>query len=624
MGVGVKSNKFPKRQDHPLKNAFAIVTLSAVLSGCAVVPWHAPAEAPAAPPAAPVIPAAPAPSPTEDTPAMQAVAAAAAVQANEALPSVDLTADLFYKLTKAELDFKRGQWQSAYVTMMVLAQQTRDPRLAQRSAEMALAAKQGGEAMAAIRLWRELAPESDEAAQYFLGFAVLGDDLSEAEQAFTQRLKKSPPAARGLAMFQMQQFLLRAKDKAAAFALMERVLAPYTGQLETHLVLAQGAFANNEALRAAAEARRALSIKPDSELALLTMAQVTPDPEIVKKLVTDFLAKYPQAREVRAAYARMLVEQKQYDKARNEFETLLKGQPDNPATLYALGIMAMQATDINAAEGYFQHFVEVLEKEGGEDRDPTKALLILAQIAEEKGDLAAAQGWLDRVDNNDARMMLTVRLKRAHLAARMGDLEGARKQLAQIKTDDPAEQAQIIQTDAQLLRDGGQPLEAYKVLEDGVLRYPNSPDLLYDFALAAEKMGKVELMETSLRKVMEMSPDNHHAYNALGYSLAERNQRLDEAYALIDKAMQMAPGDPFIMDSLGWVNYRMGKLKEAETLLRRAYALRSDPEIAVHLGEVLWAQGDKAGAQGLWREARAKDPHNDVLKSTLARLNTSL
>lgn len=607
-----------------MKNAFAIVTLSAVLSGCAVAPWHAPVEPPA--PATPP-PAAPAPAPaavTEDTPATQAVAAAAAVQIRETLPGVDLTADLFYKLTKAELDFKRGQWQSAYVTLMVLAQQTRDPRLAQRSAEMALAAKQGGEAMAAIRLWRELAPESDDAAQYFLGFAVLGDDLTEAEQAFTQRLKKSPANARGLAMFQMQQFLLRAKDKAAAFALMERVLAPYAGQLEAHLVLAQGAFANNEALRAATEARRALSIKPDSELALLTMAQVTPDPALVTKLVTEFLAQYPQAREVRAAYARMLVEQKQYDKARHEFLTLLKGQPDNPSTLYALGIMSMQSADTPAAEGYFKRFVEVLEKDGGDERDPTKALLILAQIAEEKGDLATAQGWLDRVDSGEPRMMLTVRLKRAHLAARMGDLEGARQQLVQIKTEDPAEQAQIIQTDAQLLRDAGQALEAYKVLEDGVLRYPNSPDLLYDFALAAEKYGKVELMETSLRKVMEMSPDNHHAYNALGYSLAERNLRLDEAYALIDKAMQMAPGDPFIMDSLGWVHFRMGKLKEAEVLLRRAYALRSDPEIAVHLGEVLWAQGDQAGAQGLWREARAKDPDNDVLKSTLARLNASL
>ena len=597
-----------------MKNALVIVTLSAVLSACAVVPQKQ-ADEPGQPAAAPE---------TRDTPAVQAVAAAAAVQAAEPLPSVELTSDLFYKLTKAELDFKRGQWQSAYVTMMVLAQQTRDPRLAQRSAEMALAAKQGGEAMAAIRLWRELAPESDEAAQYFLGFSVLGDDLSEAEQVFAQRLKAAPANSRGLAMFQMQQFLLRAKDKAAAFALMERVLAPYGQSLEAHLVLAQGAYANGDAERASREAQQAMRIKPDSELALLTMAQVTPDADAVSKMVTAFLAKYPNSREVRAAYARMLVEQKQYDRAREQFQFLLKSQPDNPATLYALGIMSMQGNDVAAAEGYFKHFVEVVDKEGGDERDPTKALLILSQIAEERGDFGAAQAWLEQIDSGEPRLLLTVKLKRAQLAARMGDLDGARKQLADIKSEDPAELAQVAQTDAQLLRDAGQALASYKVLEDGVLRYPNSPDLLYDFALAAEKLGKVELMETSLRKVMEIAPDNHHAYNALGYSLADRNLRLDEAYTLIEKAMQMAPNDPFIMDSMGWVQYRQGRLKEAEATLRQAYTLRNDPEIAVHLGEVLWAQGDQGGAQKLWREARAKDPQNDALKSTLARLNTSL
>jgi Flp pilus assembly protein TadD len=597
-----------------LKNAFVIVTLSAVLSACAVAPQKQPDPAMAADADAAAL----------DAPAVQAMAVAAAAQANEALPSVELTSDLFYKLTKAELDFKRGQWQSAYVTMMVLAQQTRDPRLAQRSAEMALAAKQGGEAMAAIRLWRELAPDSDDAAQYFLGFAVLGDDLTEAEQVFAQRLRNSPPVARGLVMFQMQQFLLRAKDKAAAFGLMERVLAPYDGMLEAHLVLAQGAFANNDLARATREAQRALRIKPNSELALLTMAQVTPDADAVAKLITAFLAKYPDAREVRSAYARMLVEQKKYDQARTQFQLLLKGQPDNAATLYALGIMSMQANDTVTAEGYFKHFVEVLDKDGGDERDPTKALLILAQIAEERGDYPGAVAWLEKIDGGDPRLLLTVRLKRAQLAARMGDVDGARKQLADIKSEDPAELAQVVQTDAQLLRDAGRDADAYKALEDGVLRYPNSPDLLYDFALAAEKVGKLELMETSLRKVMEIAPDNHHAYNALGYSLADRNQRLDEAYTLVEKAMQMAPGDPFIMDSMGWVQYRLGHLKEAETLLRQAYTVRNDAEIAVHLGEVLWAQGDQKGAQKLWREARAKDPKNDALKSTLARLNTSL
>jgi len=176
----------------------------------------------------------------------------------------------------------------------------------------------------------------------------------------------------------------------------------------------------------------------------------------------------------------------------------------------------------------------------------------------------------------------------------------------------------------QILRDAGQLAEAYSVLEAGAKRFPANPDLLYDFALLAEKTGRLDVMETTLRAVMAQAPDNHHAYNALGYSLAERNVRLQEALALIGKALSMAPDDPFIMDSMGWVQYRLGNLNEAEQHLRRAYSLRSDPEIAVHLGEVLWQKGQKADAQKLWREARAKDPKNDTLKSTLARLNLSL
>ncbi|WP_028101612.1 tetratricopeptide repeat protein [Pseudoduganella violaceinigra] len=592
-----------------MKNAFAIVTLSTLMSACAVAPTEQAVSGPA---------------PAEAAPAPAAEAPAQAAAPEEKLPGVELTSDLFYKLTKAELDFKRGQWQSAYVTMLLLAQQTRDPRLARRASEMALSAKQGNEALAAIRLWRELAPDSDEAAQYFLGFAVLGDDLGEAEQLFAQRLKAAPANGRPLLMFQMQQFLLRAKDKPAAFALMERVLQPYLTTQESHLVLAQGAHAAANAERARAEAQKAVALKPDSELATLTLGQVLGDLDGAQTLFAAFLQKYPAAREVRSAYARLLVEQKQYEQARGQFELLLKDQPDNPGTLYALGIMALQGQDMPAAEGYLKHYVEVLASQPDPERDPNKALMLLAQIAEEKGDFDGALAWLDKIDGDDARTILSARLKRAHLTARKGDLDGARAQLKGITPADQAEQVQILQTEGQLLRDAGRAMDAFKTLEDGVLRFPNSPDLMYDYALAAEKLGKVEAMETALRKVIESVPDNHHAYNALGYSLADRNVRLEEAYELIDKALKMAPGDPYIMDSMGWVLFRMGKLKDAEQSLRQAYALRSDADIAVHLGEVLWKQGDKAGAARLWREARAKDPNNDALRSTLARLNAGI
>jgi tetratricopeptide (TPR) repeat protein len=599
-----------------LKNAFAIVTLSALLSACAVAPQKQ-AESAATPGQAPAV------APDSAAPAEDGVAAAPA-PAEEALPNTELTGDLLFRITKAELEFKQGKWQGSYITMMALAQQTRDPRLARRAAEMALAAKQGGEALAAIRLWRSLAPDSDEATQYFLGFAVVNDDLSEAEQIFTDRLKAAPVAGRPLAMFQMQQFLLRAKDKPAAFALEQRVLAPYGDTLESHLILAQGAFALGDNERARTEAEKALAIKPDSELAILTTAQVSGDIDSAMKTLSAFLEKYPNSREVRAAYARILVDAKQYDPARKEFLTLLKDQPDNLATLYALGVMAMQTNDVPSAEKYFTQFVNVLADHPGDERDPSKVLMILSQIAEQRGDLDAAYNWLERVDGSDEKIFLAARMKMASLTARKGNVDEARKQLAELKPSEPADQAQVFQADAQILRDAGDNRAAYTVLENAVKRYPDNPDLLYDFALIAEKLGQLELMEKALRQVMIAAPDNQHAYNALGYSLAERNERLPEAYALIDKAMKMAPGDPFIMDSMGWVQYRMGNLSEAEALLRRAYALRSDPEIAVHLGEVLFVKGDKNGAQQMWQEAQSKDPKNDALKSTLARLNQSL
>ena len=569
-------------------------------------------------------PAVPADAPASPVAASRDAPADAPDGKPNALPNVDLNSELLYKLTRAELEFKNGQWQGPYVTMMMAAQQTRDPRLARRASEMALAAKQGGEALAAIRLWRELAPDSDEATQFFLGFVVLSDKIEEAEPIFAQRIAAAPPGSRGVALFQTQQILARANDKLFAYAMLARLMEPYLDMFEAHLVLAQGALSIGERERAIAEANKALAIKPASELAVLTLAQVTGEPQAAGQVLAAFLEKNPDAVEVRAAYARMLVEQKQLEPARTQFLALLKTQPDNVGGLYALGIVSLQLEDAKGAEQYFKRFLAVLEKSPGEDRDPFKALMILSQIAEARNDIPGAIAWLDKVDSSTSGGYLDARLRRAQLMARSGDLDGARKTLADTKVDDPAAQGQLLLVDAQLLRDGGYVQSAYTVLQNALVRFPDNPELLYDYALLAERLDKLDLMEASLRRVMQIAPDNQHAYNALGYSLAERNIRLPEALALIERALQMAPGDPFIMDSMGWVQFRMGNLPAAEDALRRAYAVRPDPEIAVHLGEVLWQKGDKDEAQKLWREAQGKDPKNDALKSTLARLNVSL
>jgi tetratricopeptide (TPR) repeat protein len=547
-----------------------------------------------------------------------------AKQGDEQLPNVNMTPQMMYQLMNAELAFKKGDWQGPYLTLMSLAQQTRDPRLAKRAAEMALAAKQSDDALAAVKLWRQFAPNSDEANQYYLGLVVLSDNLPEAENALRQRLAEATPGARGLVMFQMQQLVMRAKDKEAAVAMIERLVAPYGNMMETHVVLAQTALARGAKADAVREAHAALQIKPDSEIAVLTLAQVTEGDEQSAKVLSDFLASHPDAREVRMAYARTLVNAKQYDAARREFLALDKAQPDNPGTLYALGILAMQANDNKSAEGYFTRFVDVMEKAPEEERDPSKAVLILSQLAEERGDIPAALGWLDRLDSNDPKIQFGADLRRAQLTAKQGDLAGARKLLGTLKPEDQASQAQVVLVEAQLLRDAGKNQDAFKLMEQGLKRFPDNTDFLYDFALMAEKMGKTQVMEKWLRQVIAKAPDNQHAYNALGYSLADRNVRLKEAYQLIDKAQKMAPNDPFIMDSMGWVQYRMGKLDAAESQLRKAYELRNDPEIAIHLGEVLWKKGQRDDARKLWREAQAKDPKNDALKTTLMRLRASL
>jgi tetratricopeptide (TPR) repeat protein len=598
-----------------LKNAFAIVTLSALLSACAVAPKQQPAPDNADQPLAAAEAA---------DAARTGQSQAAQEGADENVPNVKMTPQMMTQLMGAELAFKKGDWQGPYLTMMSLAQQTRDPRLAKRAAEMALSAKQADDALAAVKLWREFAPNSDEANQYYLGLVVLSDNLGEAEKLLKQRLADATPGARGLVMFQMQQLLLRAKDKEAAAAMLERLVAPYPNMMESHVVLSQAALARGDKAAAQGEAQTALKLKPDSEIAVLTLAQVSDNEAQATQVLHDYLDAHPDAREVRVAYARLLVNDKQYEAARAQFLALDKAQPDNPATLYALGILSMQMNDQKGAEGYFSRFVDLAEKTPTEDTDPTKAILILSQLAEEKGDNKAALAWLDRLETDDPKMAFGAELRRAQLTAKDGDVASARKLLSTLKTTDPAEQAQILLVEAQILRDAGKPKEGFKLLEQGAKRFPDNTDFLYDYALMAEKLGRTDVMEKTLRQVIAKQPQNQQAYNALGYSLADRNVRLKEAYALVDKALKMAPEDPFIMDSMGWVQYRMGHLDAAETQLRKAYGLRSDPEIAVHLGEVLWKKGDKDGARKLFLEAQAKDPKNDALKSTLARLRTSL
>ncbi|MES2024616.1 MAG: tetratricopeptide repeat protein [Pseudomonadota bacterium] len=547
---------------------------------------------------------------------------AAGNKVEDPLPSVPLTSELMYKLLRAELSYQRGDWQLPYVTMLSTAQETRDPRLARRAAEIALNAKQVGEALSAVRLWHELAPNSDEANQFYLGLVVLGDNLKEAKPIFVERLREANPQARGLLILQIQRLLSSTKDKNAAFAVLEEITAPYQDLVETHIALAQSAFAKNDIVRARTEAQTALKMKPDLEIAVLMVAQSMPDRAQALQILSNFLKDNPKSRDVRIAYAKILIDDKQYDQARTQFDILLQANPNDLTILYAMGILGAQTNDIPTAEKYLTAYLKALEENPDDDRDPVQALLILSQIAEDRKDYPAALKWLAQVEPGPA--YLAAQIRSAQIMAGTGDVNGARNLLSHLKPEGQREQIQIIVADAQLLRDANRIPEAMTVLNNGLKRFPDDTGLLYDHAMLAEKANRFDLMETSLRKIIRLAPDNQHAYNALGYSFADRNIHLQEARTLIEKALKIAPEDPFIMDSMGWVLFRQGHLPEAESYLRRAYAIRPDVEIGVHLGEVLWVKGEKADAQKLWRDANQKDPKSDLLKSTLTRLRTQL
>lgn len=607
-----------------MKKALLIVTLSALFSTVASVQAQVRTSPAGAPPTTlqPGPTKGAVPTPSNASQDANDTALPAVTDDDGPLPSVELTDALLFKLLRAELAAQRGDWQLAYATMLVSAQQTRDPRLAHRAADIALNVRQTNEALAAVRLWRELAPNSKTAQQFYLALVMVKGDLSEAQAIFTELLKNAEPNTRGILILQIQQLLGRIKDKERAFVLLDNVTTPYQDLYETHIALAQSAFAKGEIAHARAEAKIALRIKPDMEIAVLMVAQATPDPMEALQGLKDFLVEHPKARNTRMAYAKFLVEQKEYKEARAQLDILLADKPDDLGILYAIGVLGAQTNDLATAEEYLKKYVLALSAAPDNERDPSQALLILAQIAVDRKELPAALQWLQQVPPGPN--YFDAQIQSARIMAAQGDLEGARRLLATTTAEGQQHQVQLLVTDAILLRDAKRMPEALAVMDKGVKRFPTDTELIYDYAMMAEKADDIALMEANLRKIMKLAPNNHHAYNALGYSLADRNTRLPEALKLLTKALELAPQDPFILDSMGWVQFRLGNLDKAEDYLRKAYTVRSDVEVGVHLGEVLWTKGEREEAQALWRAAQQKDPKNDLLQSTLARLKVKL
>ena len=547
----------------------------------------------------------------------------------DTIPNVDMSSALMYQLMAAEVAVQRGDIASAFAVYMKLARETRDPRLARRAAELALQARAMAQGLEAAQLWFELAPNSSEASQTLAMLYAGSSRFDDAYSLFKAQLEAAANPAEELS--RMQRALARTQDRAGAFTLIERLAQPYSQSADVKLVVANAAQAGGMNARAIQEARAAVALAPDSERAVLTAAQYlqASDRPAALALLQDFVARNPSVTDARLAYARLLIADNKFDLARAQFGALLQSDPKNPDLVYSMALLSMQGKLPADARTYLQRYLELIAASDGTGdgsragtRAAEPAYLYLAQIAEDEKQFPAALEWLRKIDGGDE--FLTARVREAFVLSKMQRLDEARKLLRTVSVQSADEKTQLVLAEAQLLRDAKRFDESYKLLSQALAVAPDSVPLLYDTAMAAERLNQVAVMEKQLRRIIELKPDYAHAYNALGYSLADRNLRLPEALQLIEKARDLAPDDAFILDSLGWVHFRLGDLKLAREHLQRAYDARPDAEVAVHLAEVLWTSGDQDSARKLLREVRAKEPSNPLLKSTVTRLKIGL
>ena len=525
----------------------------------------------------------------------------------------ELNEPTLYDFLLGEIALQRGDLPLAAKTYLDLAKRTRDPRIARRAVEVANQARLPEVALEAARLWHDIEPASGHALQVLAATLVTAKRVDEAGPVL-EKLFSAEGVSRENAFMQVNRLLAGNPDKAANLRVIRTLAGKYPQLAQSHFAVAQAALTAGDDKAAIAAAREAQKLRPDWELAVLLEAQVLQkrsNAEAAKRL-GEFVEKYPQASEVRLSYARVLVLDKRYTEARKQFEAVASANPGNPEVIYAVGLLAYQLKDYGAAEDYMKRVL------GLKYRDPEGVRYLLGQIAEDQKAWPRAIEWYDSIQSGDH--VVPARMRTANAIAKQGKLDEARAYLKRVAAENPEDQVQLTVAEAQLLRDANRHQDAFALLSDALGKEPEQPELMYDLALTAEKLERFDLLESHLRNLIRIKPDHAHAYNALGYSFAERNTRLPEARKLIEKALEIAPEDYFIIDSLGWVLYREGDLKGAARELRRAYGGRPDAEIGAHLGEVLWMLGERDEARRIWDESLKAGPDNETLQKTIKRL----
>ena len=539
-------------------------------------------------------------------PLFLALVPAAAVAAG---PALDGGRQVTYHVFMGELAVERGDQKTAVREYLSAALLSPDPGLASHAAVLAYGAGNDAAALEAARRWRVLAPKDSDAAQFVAVMDTRRGDVAGAAAEFESLAR----ADGGHGYSSDAEMLEQESDAAHAMPVLMRIAAEELQSADAHFALAHAALHYKQYPLAEKEARTAQALDPKSDdiLVLLSRALVAQGRtgEALPALQARTQAA-PGNLPLHLAYGAILEEAGDDRAARKEFETILAVHPNDPETLYTLGLLTMEQKDVAAAKAYFTRLL----KTGRRNDD---ASYFLGSIAELQKQYPTALDWYHRVGDGERWMAAQSGIGRSLVEG--GTPEAARTFFDELVGDDPEDAVLLRQSEAQVFSDLGDTRAALAIYDGALAAAPDNDDLLYGRAILLEQAGKADAAERDLAAIIGRKPDDAAALNALGYTLTLHSTRYREAHGYIEKALSLSPDDPAIMDSMGWVDYRMGDGQNALAYLQKAYATQADPEIAAHLVEVMLSLGDRADARSLLLKALQANPDDQALKALETR-----
>lgn len=560
-------------------------------------------------------------------PAQRLMAATAQIDTRD---SSELTAELFYLLLIAEIQAAQNDAGSGFSIMLEAAKRTENPELFRRAVELALQNRAGNAALSAARDWALASPESQEPYRYQLQILLALNRPAEIGPALQNLIRLTPAAERNGVINAIPSTLARTADKTAAYSAAQAALRPALadrataaaawsaiGRMSIDLDDLPGALsALQNATQAQSQSVEAMALAID----LFENQAAGAEPYILRFLQQPAPVQNELHNRTALQYARLLIEQGRDADALTQLAQLIQRQPQLAEAWLLQGIVQNQLRQTEAAKSSLLQFLALAPSMPAEQaqRGQTQAYLQLAHLAEQSQQFAEAIAWLDRIE--DTTQMFNAQARRAIVVGKQGRVEEARNLIQSLPERGPEDARRKLLAEAQLLRELQRFNDAFEIFGQLVTRFPEEPNYLYEQAMMAESAGNLGRMEILLRRLMANHPNFYHAYNALGYSLADRNIRLPEAKSLIQRALAAAPNNAYILDSLGWVEFRMGNYPEALRILQQAYSIEPDAEIAAHLGEVHWVLNQREQALTIWREGLLLDATNKTLQQTLKRL----